>query len=170
MHAVRMQLQIDTVPTMATVEQWARSLQAELEMLAVSGAEQGPNVLEWHPCKAKVRMGILVQRQQAIGDLILISEKLAGSGAQKRDVRGERIASLLILLRKLVSAGCVVAITRKWNALHQRVEKDHHQKLDSQKERQNQAREKRILRQEARNHLRSRNPCLSRTLQILPKL
>ena len=42
MHAVRMQLQIDTVPTMATVEQWARSLQAELEILAVSGAEQGP--------------------------------------------------------------------------------------------------------------------------------
>ena len=42
MHAVRMQLQIDTVPTMSTVEQWARSLQAELEILAVSGTDQDP--------------------------------------------------------------------------------------------------------------------------------
>ena len=41
-HAIRMQLQLDTVPSMTTTEQFARSLLAEFEGLAVSGADAPP--------------------------------------------------------------------------------------------------------------------------------
>ena len=41
----------------ATVEQWARSLQAELEILAVSGAEQGPKKPRVAAIQAKEEMG-----------------------------------------------------------------------------------------------------------------
>ena len=36
-HSIRMQLELDTIPNMASVEQWARSLLAEMETLSVSG-------------------------------------------------------------------------------------------------------------------------------------
>ena len=39
MHSIRMQLQLDTIPNMPAVEQWARSLLAEMEILADSGSE-----------------------------------------------------------------------------------------------------------------------------------
>ena len=39
-HSIRMQLQLDTIPNMGSVEQWARSLLAEMETLSVSG-DQG---------------------------------------------------------------------------------------------------------------------------------
>ena len=42
MHSIRMHLQLDTVPSMHAVEQWARSLLAEMEILAVSGVENNP--------------------------------------------------------------------------------------------------------------------------------
>ena len=41
MHSIRMHLQLDTVPSMSAVDQWARSLLAEMEILAVSGVEGG---------------------------------------------------------------------------------------------------------------------------------
>ena len=41
MHSIRMHLQLDTVPSMLGVEQWAKSLLAEMEILAVSGVEGG---------------------------------------------------------------------------------------------------------------------------------
>ena len=43
MHSIRMQLQLDTVPNMPAVEQWAKSLLAEMEILAVSGSDGGSN-------------------------------------------------------------------------------------------------------------------------------
>ena len=43
MHSIRMHLQLDTVPSMSAVDQWARSLLAELEVLAVSGVEGSTN-------------------------------------------------------------------------------------------------------------------------------
>ena len=41
-HSIRMQLQLDTIPNMTSVEQWARSLLAEMETLSVSG-DPGPS-------------------------------------------------------------------------------------------------------------------------------
>ena len=41
-HSIRMQLQLDTIPSMQAVEQWARSLLAEMEILAVSGSDPTP--------------------------------------------------------------------------------------------------------------------------------
>ena len=43
MNTTRMTLQLDTVPTLPTVEQFARSLMAELEVLAVSGNDTSAN-------------------------------------------------------------------------------------------------------------------------------
>ena len=43
MHSIRMHLKLDTVPTMQSVEQWARSLLAEMETLSISGADGSSN-------------------------------------------------------------------------------------------------------------------------------
>ena len=41
MNSTRMSLQLDTIPTLASVEQYAKSLTAELEVIAVSGVDGG---------------------------------------------------------------------------------------------------------------------------------
>ena len=43
MHSIRMQLRLDTVPSMQAVEPWARSLLAQMETLAISGVDSGAN-------------------------------------------------------------------------------------------------------------------------------
>ncbi|CAE7542344.1 unnamed protein product [Symbiodinium sp. CCMP2456] len=43
MNTTRMALQLDTVPTLSSVEQFARALMAELEVIAVSGGDQQGN-------------------------------------------------------------------------------------------------------------------------------
>ena len=119
LHAIRMQLQLDTVPSMTTTEQFARSLLAEFEGLSVSGADVRVK---------KQRVAALVDKggdKGKKGDSKNDPAKSdAETGRVKMVVRTGSFASFRILLRSQDAAGRVVEITRRQTARHQAAAKD----------------------------------------------
>ena len=110
MHSIRMQLQLNIIPNMATVEQWARSLLAELEILAVSGSESSGS--------KRNRVAALTRKGDK-GSPAPKAEAKRGEAATrdpcKHWITVEKGKIVVSLTQPIVreSAGFVVEITRK---------------------------------------------------------